>query len=450
MTKLRSSYKCTECGATFAKWEGRCAVCRAWNTFIEYLPSSKDAYPIGASPSAPHALHSVALLPLRRLTSSLHEYDRVVGGGHVLGSVCVIGGEPGVGKSTLAMQLADAYSAQGWSVLYVSGEETEEQVGDRATRLDMGMKFDMLASRSARRLYDLVSSGEYEAIFVDSLQVFVDDGLETSPHSHVHVRDMTERLAECAKEARALVVILSQINKEGALLGPKAVEHIVDIVVAMEGDRDSSSRQIRVSKNRFGRAPEYAVVQMGSHGLSALDDVGPHEISQLVALPGRILFPALHGTKIRTTEVQALVVKEGGELSGRTICEGFDARRLSLILAILQSSAGVDLRGYQVALQVTGGWTLSDAGADLPVALAVMSALSRKTLGWKTTAFGELSLLGEIRGVREHRARLEEAHRMGMDTVFAPSTTIEPKADLVLSTLLESMGLKASRYRAVG
>lgn len=450
MTKVKRNYKCTECEATLAKWEGRCPACRAWNTVSEYSPASKDGHIWTSAEALPRELGSVVSLPLKRLRSTLEEYDRVVGGGHVLGSVCVIGGEPGVGKSTLAMQLADAYSSQDWSVLYVSGEETEEQVGDRARRLGMGMKFEMLSSRSARRLYDLVSSGEYEVVFVDSLQVFVDDELEISPHSHLHVRAMTERLAACAKEARTLVVLLSQINKEGALLGPKAVEHIVDIVVAMDGDRDSSSRQIRVSKNRFGRAPEYAILQMGPEGLSALADLGPSELSRLVALPGRIFFPALAGTKIRIAEVQALVMKEGGDLSGRTICEGFDARRLSMILAILQSTAGVDLRGYQVALQVTGGWSLSDAGADLPVALAVLSAVSRKALGWKTTAFGELSLLGEIRGVREHRTRLEVAQRMGMDVVVAPSMPPEPKTDLVLSTLLESLGLKASCYRAVG
>ena len=430
MARAQSRFVCQSCGGEFLRWEGQCRSCGGWNSLVEQIvrearrPSAVRAAGSG-EPSAPVPLRQVGSTDAARVPTGVGEFDRVLGGGIVPGSLILVGGEPGIGKSTLLLQVA---AGIGRPVLYATGEESAEQVRLRASRLGLlagpaGEAIAVLAEREVEAIAEAARRSRPALLVVDSVQTAVVDALEGAAGSVGQVREATVRLMEIAKGEGIAVVLVGHVTKDGTIAGPKTLEHLVDAVVTMEGERYAALRLVRATKNRFGSTDEVGVFEMAAAGLVEVADpsqafLGDHPDGA----PGSVVAPTLEGSRPLLVEVQALVAPAGYGTPARR-ASGLDPNRLALLVAVLGRRAGVALGSHDVYANLAGGLAVGEPGLDLPIALALASSLRDRPVGGGVVAIGEVGLLGELRGVPGTERRLREAARSGFRTAIVPRPT---------------------------
>jgi DNA repair protein RadA/Sms len=432
MGRARSSFSCTECGARTPRWLGRCPTCGAWSTIVEdpevAAPRAAEFVGAGAGPSTraarPVALRDVAGGGVPRVATGIGELDRVLGGGLVPGAVILLGGEPGIGKSTLALQLAASLVGRGASVLYVTGEESAEQIRLRAERLpEFPEKLSVLAETRAEAIAEPWRSAKPALVLVDSIQTLSTERVESAAGSVAQVRECAALLATAAKATGTAVVLVGHVTKDGALAGPRVLEHLVDVVLLFEGDRSHAYRVLRASKNRFGSTLEAGVFSMGETGLATVEN--PSELflaERRAGNPGSCVVPLLEGSRPILLEVQALVAPASYGTARRTAI-GFDEGRLALLLAVLARRGNVDALPHDVYLNAAGGVRIADPAADLGVVLAVASSRLDLPLPAHAAAIGEVGLGGEVRRVARLEPRVREAARLGFTELLVPRSS---------------------------
>lgn len=424
MAKTKTVFFCTQCGNESPKWQGRCPACGAWNTLEEHIekpsaPGRAKAAPVGSSHTA-KKLQEVDTGSEIRFSTGMGELNRVLGGGAVAGSLVLVGGAPGIGKSTLLLQICNQLCVER-SVLYVSGEESERQLKLRAQRL--GVSPDGLYILSETRLSDILEAVESTApdiLIVDSVQTLYNEENDSSPGSVSQVKDCTMAMMQLSKARGITVFVVGHINKDGAIAGPKVLEHMVDCVLYFEGDPNSSYRLLRAAKNRFGSTNEIGVFEMGDSGLIEV----PNPSQMLLegrpeGASGTCVACVMEGTRPVLAEVQALVSKTTFNVPRRT-ADGFDFNRAALLLAVAEKRAGLKLSIFDAYINVIGGLRLDEPGADLPVVLAVASSYRDAVIPDDLVAIGEVGLTGEIRSVSHMNQRLGEVTRLGFKKVIIP------------------------------
>jgi DNA repair protein RadA/Sms len=426
-------YSCSTCGHQSPKWHGRCPGCGEWNSLVEEARVAPGA---GAAAggrraggrAAPRALRPVALRDveapeIERLGTGIGEFDRVLGGGLVPGSLVLIGGSPGIGKSTLTSGALGNLAAAGRRVLYVSGEESAAQVKLRAERLGPGaLSVPIVAETDLDAVLATLESERPEVCVIDSVQVLYDSGLTGAPGSVGQVREVAGRVMRVAKVRGIATLLVGHVTKEGSLAGPRVLEHLVDCVLSFEGERERTFRTLRALKNRFGSTNEVGVFEMASSGLVEVEDASARFVSEATKAPGSVVLCAMEGSRPMLVEVQALVAPS--ELvPPRRVANGVDRNRLALVLAVLARHGGVSLGSSDVFVSVAGGVRVDEPGADLAIALALASAAKGNGLGEAgkpPAAFGELGLTGELRHVAHADRRLSEARKFGLTEVVHP------------------------------
>jgi len=430
MATAKTQFVCRECGNTTAKWLGQCPACQAWNTLEEFRLPKKDAGGRRPTTGMLAETSSIALLSevpvdtVPRLPTGLAEFDRVLGGGMVPGSVVLIGGDPGIGKSTLLLQ-ALALMSQNQRVLYVSGEESLAQVALRGARLGIdGSTLPMLAEVSLAHITQAIEQVKPAVVVIDSIQTMMSDDLQSAPGSVSQVRDCAAQLTRLAKQQGVAVVMIGHVTKEGALAGPRILEHMVDTVLYFEGDSHSTYRLIRAIKNRFGAVNELGVFGMTDRGLKAVTNPSALFLSQHAdPVSGSCVLITQEGTRPLLVEIQALVDQSAGG-APRRLCVGLDPMRLSLLLAVLNRHAGIACFDQDVFINAVGGVKISEPAADLAVILAMVSSFRNKPLPEKMVAFGEVGLSGEVRPVARGQERLKEAEKLGFKRAIVPKANL--------------------------
>lgn len=441
MARAQSRYVCQSCASAFLRWEGQCRACGAWNSLVETVVRDEprtgrvgSGSGTGTGVAAPVALLDLADAAVARLQTGIGEADRVLGGGLVPGSVVLVGGEPGVGKSTLLLQLAAGLVRRALAsgapagveptVLYASGEESTGQVRLRAMRLGLlagpaAAAVRVVAESEVGRIAELARGERPVALIVDSVQTAVVDELDGPPGSVGQVRESALRLTELAKRDGIAVILVGHVTKDGSIAGPKTLEHLVDAVLSLDGDRAAGLRVLRGTKNRFGSTDEVGVFEMGEEGLIELPDparafMGDH----VEETAGSVVAATLEGSRTLLVEVQALVAP-GGPVPRRT-ASGLDPSRLALLIAVLGRRAGIGLASHDVYANLAGGLRVDDPALDLPLAIALASSLRDRPVRSGTVAFGEVGLLGELRSVSGFDRRLREAARLGFTRAVVP------------------------------
>jgi DNA repair protein RadA/Sms len=422
MAKDKTLYTCNECGGTSPKWLGRCPQCGAWNTLVEGVAESgagRNRFQALARSQPVATLSEIDAAEVARTPTGLEELDRVLGGGIVAGGVVLIGGDPGIGKSTLLLQAVDALSAQ-MKVLYVTGEESGAQVALRARRLGLdGSKVRVLAEISLEKILATIEAEAPDFCVIDSIQTLYSEQLTSAPGSVAQVRECAAQLTRTAKSGGTTVVLVGHVTKEGALAGPRVLEHIVDTVLYFEGDTHSSFRLVRAFKNRFGAVNEIGVFAMTEKGLKGVANPSAIFLSTHgTPVPGSCVLVTLEGTRPMLVEVQALV--DSGGPSPRRLSVGLERDRLAMLLAVLHRHAGVSALDQDVFVNAVGGVRISEPAADLAVLLAIQGSLRGRALPRGFIAFGEVGLAGEIRPAPRGQERLKEAAKLGFSTALVP------------------------------
>ncbi len=435
MAKDRATYICGECGYESAKWMGRCPQCNSWNTMTEAVQVKVKSTSPGSSVS--QKLSKVTPLPQKRVSAGMEELDRVLGGGLLRGMVVLLGGDPGIGKSTLLLQAADTLAQDG-AVLYVSGEESAAQIKLRADRLGMKNDMDILCETDLEHIIDEASVTRCNILIIDSIQTMYSEESTGAPGSVSQVRAATARLTRFAKDTGVVVMIVGHVTKDGNIAGPRVLEHIVDTVLYFEGDRHEGLRLLRAVKNRFGSTNEVGVFEMCDDGMQEVTDPSRLFLSGESA-PGCAVTCAMEGSRPILAEVQSLLTENAFGNPRRTSA-GVDAYRLSLLLAVLEKKAHLKLSNKDVYLNVVGGLKLDERSTDLAVALCVASALMDLPLPTHTAALGEVGLTGEVRSVSRLETRLNECVRLGYTTVFVPKTAKKSKIDGLKTVPVATVG----------
>jgi DNA repair protein RadA/Sms len=430
--KVRVVYSCQECGAQSQKWLGRCPECEAWNSLVEEraVPTPAGAGAAAASAGARYSLAATAgprlyedidTVVSARLTTGIDEFDRVLGGGVVPGSLVLIGGEPGIGKSTLLLQAAAHFANATGPVLYSSGEESEHQIKSRGQRLGIERApLYLLAETCLERILEEVARLRPSLVIVDSIQTVFSLRFQSAPGSIGQVREAATQLLFAAKGQNIPTFLVGHVTKDGSLAGPKVLEHIVDTVLYFEGEKHHSHRIVRAVKNRFGAVSEMGVFEMTGTGLKAVPNPSALFLAERPAnVPGSAVLCCMEGSRPLLVEVQALVSSTSYG-NARRMASGIDQNRLSLLLAVLEKRAGLNLQGEDVFINVAGGMTVDEPAADLAVVGAVASSLRNRPIRPGTAVFGEVGLAGEIRGTTQAALRLREAAQMGFNRVVVP------------------------------
>ena len=427
-TKSTSRFVCQSCGDDFLRWEGQCRSCGTWNSLVETVvratprgERSRSAVADGPG-AAPVALADIGEADVPRIATGIGELDRVLGGGLVPGSLILVGGEPGIGKSTLLLQVAAGLTGP---VLYATGEESAAQVRLRARRLgllegDPGRDVQVLAEHDIGSIIEAGRRMRPTAVVVDSIQTATVDELDGAAGSVGQVRESTVRLMDFAKGEGIAVVLVGHVTKDGSIAGPKTLEHLVDAVIAVEGDRYAALRLVRAAKNRFGSTEEVGVFEMAGSGMLEVADPARAFLAEHPeAAPGSVVAPTLEGSRPLLVEVQALVAPAGYGTPARK-ASGVDPNRLGLLVAVLGRRAGIGLGSHDVYANLAGGLSVAEPGLDLPMALALASSLRDRPVASTTVAIGEVGLLGELRAVSGLERRLREAHRLGFRDAIVP------------------------------
>jgi DNA repair protein RadA/Sms len=431
MAKAKRKFVCQQCGTVSPRWQGQCEDCGEWNSIVEEAPETAF--------SARHDLHAggraITLIGLDskvelppRTSTGIAEFDRALGGGIVAGSATLIGGDPGIGKSTLLLQAAARVAARGLSVVYISGEEATDQVRLRAQRLGLGSAPVMLASAtSVRDILTTLGEGEPPALLIiDSIQTMHSDLIEGAPGTVSQVRASSQELIRFAKQRNTALVLVGHVTKDGSIAGPRVLEHMVDTVLAFEGERSHQYRILRAIKNRFGGTDEIGVFAMVAEGLEEVANPSALFLTHRdESVTGATVFPALEGTRPVLVEIQALVVRLSSGATPRRAVVGWDSGRLAMVLAVLESRCGLSFSTCEVYLNVAGGYRLSDPAADLAVAAALVSALSEKPVPADVVLFGEIALSSEIRPVAHAPLRLRESAKLGFNRAFIPAAAAD-------------------------
>lgn len=434
MAKTKSVYICSQCGYESSKWNGKCPGCGEWNTFEETIQTSarNGSASKGSSRSSrdlSDSIHNISDVDASfdeiRYKTGLKELDRVLGGGLVKGSLVLLGGEPGIGKSTMLLQICE-YLGEEHTILYVSGEESARQIKLRAQRLgvDSGNLY-LLAETDCEAICDVIIKEKPEIVIIDSIQTMSISSLSSSQGSVTQVRECTNLFMRTAKSEEIPFFIVGHVNKDGAIAGPKVMEHIVDCVLYFEGQRNLSYRILRAVKNRFGSTNEIGVFEMIDKGLAEVDNPSMMLLSgRPTDVSGCCVACIMEGSRPIMAEVQALVTKSGFAVPRRT-STGFDYNRMAIIIAVLEKRLGFFFGGLDVYINIVGGFRLDEPAADLSIALALYSSLRDKTVSDKTIAFGEIGLGGELRNISHASQRISEAERMGFEKCILPAQSLK-------------------------
>jgi DNA repair protein RadA/Sms len=470
MARREATFLCQNCGAAYSRWQGKCDACGDWNTIAEEnAAATRPAMP----GRAPRKGRLFALEPLSgetqdapRLPCAIAEFDRVTGGGFVPGSVLLLGGDPGIGKSTLLIQVAATLARAGHRAVYISGEEAVAQVRLRAERLGLGgAAVELAAETSVEDIIATLAEGKTpRLVIIDSIQTMWTDLVESAPGTVTQVRSSAQALIRFAKRSGAAVILVGHVTKDGQIAGPRVVEHMVDAVLSFEGEGSHQFRILRAVKNRFGPTDEIGVFEMTGSGLSEIANPSELFLSERdLGSPGTAVFAGIEGSRPLLVEIQALVAPTSLGTPRRAVV-GWDPSRLSMVLAVLEAHCGVKLSGYDVYLNVAGGLRIQEPAADLAAAAALVSSLAHAPLPADAVFFGEISLSGAIRPVAQTAARLKEAQKLGFARAIVPEAArtealgdsgliLQPVAGL--STLVADIAQRGTRparpeRRAVG
>ncbi|MDO5529274.1 MAG: DNA repair protein RadA [Paracoccus sp. (in: a-proteobacteria)] len=425
MAKPVTAFTCTACGASHRKWAGRCETCGEWNSITEEAPLSQGpGRSLGAAKGRRIALGALssAEAPPARAQSGMAEFDRVLGGGLVGGSAILVGGDPGIGKSTLLLQAASAFARKGLRAVYISGEEASAQIRLRAQRLGLDDAPVQLGAETALRdILTTLDAERPDLAVIDSIQTLWSDQIEAAPGSVGQVRASAHELVTFAKRSGVAVIIVGHVTKDGQIAGPRVVEHMVDTVLYFEGERGHQFRILRSVKNRFGPAAEIGVFEMTGGGLAEVANPSALFLSERgEPVPGSAVFAGIEGTRPVLTEIQALVAPSTLASPRRTVV-GLDSGRVSTILAVLEARCAIPFAGLDVFLNVAGGMRVAEPAADLAIAAALLSAREDKALPADCVSFGEISLSGALRPVAQAENRLKEAQKLGFSHAIMPS-----------------------------
>ena len=423
MAKVKSVYVCQSCGGMSAKWQGQCPSCNAWNTLEESIEekSSNNRFQSLARATPKQKLSVIEAEELPRLSTSIDEFDRVLGGGLVPGGVALIGGDPGIGKSTLLLQALALMSGHGNSVLYISGEESGAQIALRAKRLGIqAPDLEVLAEIQLEKLLATIEASRPTVVVVDSIQTMYSEALSSAPGSVAQVKECAAQLTRLAKATGVCMVMVGHVTKEGNLAGPRVLEHIVDTVLYFEGDTHSSFRLVRAFKNRFGAVNELGVFAMTDKGLKGVSNPSALFLSQHdQVVPGACILVTQEGSRPLLVEIQALVDSAHAP-NPRRLALGLEQHRLAMLLAVLHRHAGIACFDQDIFLNAVGGVKISEPAADLAILLAIQSSLKNKALPKTLIVFGEVGLAGEIRPCPRGQERLKEAAKLGFTQAIIP------------------------------
>ena len=431
MAKPRNRFVCQACGSVSSRWQGQCPDCAEWNTLVQESAAVSSVFAAKHDLSAGgravilSSLDDEVALP-ERLASGIAEFDRAIGGGIVPGSAMLVGGDPGIGKSTLLLQVAARLAKGGSRVVYISGEEAANQVRLRALRLGLGgSPVELAAATSVRDILTTLAEGKPPALMViDSIQTMHSDLIEGAPGTVSQVRASAQELVRFAKQSDSAVVLVGHVTKDGTIAGPRVLEHMVDTVLSFEGERSHQYRILRAVKNRFGGTDEIGVFAMEEGGLAEV--ANPSSLfltSRDEAVSGTAIFPALEGTRPVLVEIQALTVRLASGATPRRAAVGWDSGRLAMILAVLEARCGMSFATVEVYLNVAGGYRLTDPAADLAVAAALVSAMSERPVPQTTIVMGEIALSGEVRPIAHAGLRIKEAAKLGFESGWVPAGT---------------------------
>ena len=435
MAKAKRKYVCQACGSVATRWQGQCADCLEWNTLAEEAPvtvfSAKHDLSTGGRRVQLVGLDTEIALP-PRLASGIKEFDRALGGGFVIGSATLLGGDPGIGKSTLLLQTAANLARAGRRVVYISGEEAADQVRLRARRLGLGdAPVELASATSVRDILTTLSDGPNSSqrppdfVIIDSIQTMHSDLIEGAPGTVSQVRASSQELIRFAKDSGSALVLVGHVTKDGSIAGPRVLEHMVDTVLAFEGERSHQYRILRAIKNRFGGTDEIGVFAMAEGGLAEVSNPSSLFLTtRKEDVAGTTVFPALEGTRPVLVEIQALTVRLSSGATPRRAVVGWDSGRLAMILAVLEARCGLSFSSAEVYLNIAGGYRVTDPAADLAVAAALISAMSERPVPLDAVLFGEIALSGEIRPVAHAPLRLKESSKLGFSQAWLPNGTI--------------------------
>src|SRR5690349_5457246 len=431
-------FVCQECGSQFPKWAGKCDGCGAWNSIVEERAAEPSSTAAAAGVNRYSQFNQGAQAKLytevenahaQRLSTGIGEFDRVLGGGVVPGSLVLLGGEPGIGKSTLLLQAAAHFAHEVGPVLYASGEESEHQIKSRGDRLGVGAApLYLLSETCIERILEEIARLKPALVVIDSVQTVFSIKFQSAPGSIGQVREAATQFLFAAKGQNIPTVLVGHVTKDGNLAGPKALEHVVDTVLYFEGERHHSHRVIRAIKNRFGAVSELGVFEMTGTGLRPVANPSRLFLSERASgTPGSAVLCCVEGSRPILVEVQALV-STSTYGNARRMAIGIDQNRLSLLLAVLEKRAGLSLAGDDVYVNIAGGMNIEEPAADLSVVAAVASSVRNRPLAASTAVFGEVGLSGEIRGIPQAPLRIREAVQMGFDRIIMPSANLEPES----------------------
>lgn len=441
MAQTKAQFVCQECGYKHSKWSGRCSGCGAWNSLVEELPPSTQM--------ASAALKGRELKPKKagleknsssksRLKTGIGDVDTVLGGGFIAGSVNLIAGQPGIGKSTILMQIA-AELAKGNKVLYVSGEESLDQVSDRAKRVTNTYENVLLvSSNSTEDIAQTLLSGEYDVVIVDSIQTIASQAVSSAPGSVSQITNSTHILSQTAKQTNTTLIVVGHVTKEGSIAGPKLLEHLVDVVLNLEGDRYGGFKTLRAVKNRYGSTSEVGIFEMKEKGLLPVDNPSATLLAERQVSDGSIVLAAMEGTRPLLVEVQALVNRTSFGYPKRA-ASGFDLNRLTLLTAVLSRRTKLDLNEQDVYINIVGGLKITEPAADLAVCMAIASASKGLKLKQDAVVFGEVGLSGEVRHVNNIEKRVKEAKQLGFKLALGPKTDTKSALYEPITSLREAL-----------
>ena len=432
MKSPRTLFVCQECGAQAQKWLGRCPECAAWNTLVEEVvapdrPDEGRRYGLSTPATEARLYADIDLAHTTRLSTGIGEFDRVLGGGLVPGSLVLLGGEPGIGKSTLLLQAAAAFARTAGPVLYASGEESEHQIRSRGERLGIARaSMYVLAETCLERVLEEITRLDPALVIIDSIQTVFSTKLQSAPGSIGQVRDATTHLLFTAKSRNMPTLLVGHVTKDGSLAGPKALEHVVDTVLYFEGERYYSHRVVRTVKNRFGAVSELGVFEMTEAGLQQVPNPSQLFLAERAAgVPGSAVLCSVEGSRPILVEVQALV-STGSYGNARRTASGIEHGRLVLLLAVLEKRAGLNLIAEDVFVNIAGGITVTEPAADLSIVAAVASSLRNRPVRPGTAMFGEVGLAGEVRGISQAGLRVKEAAQLGFSRCVMPQSNRSP------------------------